>query len=67
VDTKLDELLAALHREFTAPPLAPNPYPRLVHLIRVHAAKMELCLVQGPEPSALELIAALACGLGSSP
>lgn len=42
IDTKLDELLASLFAGFTSPPLALNPYPRLVHMMRVQAARLDL-------------------------
>ncbi|GLC57830.1 hypothetical protein PLESTB_001271500 [Pleodorina starrii] len=42
VDTKLDELLATIWQVMTDPPLPVNPYPRLLHLLRSQAAKMEL-------------------------
>jgi hypothetical protein len=46
VDTQLDELLARLFRALTEPPLALNPYPKLVHMIRVHAARLDLWRVR---------------------
>ncbi|KIY99848.1 hypothetical protein MNEG_8111 [Monoraphidium neglectum] len=49
VDTQLDELLARLFRALTEPPLALNPYPKLVHMIRVHAARLDLWRDDIPE------------------
>jgi len=42
VDTKLDVLLSESYARLTAPPLLPNPYPRLLHAIRAQSARMEL-------------------------
>ncbi|KAI8469832.1 MAG: hypothetical protein J3K34DRAFT_511818 [Monoraphidium minutum] len=42
VDTQLDALLSRLYAELTAPPLALNPYPRLVAAVRAHAARLDL-------------------------
>lgn len=42
VDTKLDELLSTIYASLTEPPLVINPYPRLMHYIRAHAARLDL-------------------------
>lgn len=42
VDCKLDELLGAVYVKLTAPPLAVNPYPQLIHALRAQSARMEL-------------------------
>ncbi|PNH08736.1 hypothetical protein TSOC_004689, partial [Tetrabaena socialis] len=42
VDSKLDELLATAWQFVTDPPMPLNPYPKLMHLLRSRAVKMEL-------------------------
>jgi hypothetical protein len=42
VDTKLDLCLSAVYEAVTRPPLPLNPYPRLLHILRAHAAKLDL-------------------------
>lgn len=42
MDCKLDSLLKDVYVQLTEPPLASNPYPRLLHLIRAQSARMEL-------------------------
>lgn len=42
VDTKLDLCLSSIYEAVTKPPLPLNPYPRLLHILRAHAAKLDL-------------------------
>jgi hypothetical protein len=42
VDTKLDLCLSDVYEAVTKPPLPLNPYPRLLHILRAHAAKLDL-------------------------
>lgn len=42
VDTKLDLCLSSIYGAVTKPPLPLNPYPRLLHILRAHAAKLDL-------------------------
>jgi hypothetical protein len=42
VDTKLDLCLSNIYEAVTKPPLPLNPYPRLLHILRAHAAKLDL-------------------------
>ncbi|KAG1662271.1 hypothetical protein FOA52_002160 [Chlamydomonas sp. UWO 241] len=42
VDTHLDQLLGTVWLTITKPPMPLNPFPRLMNMIRSHAAKMEL-------------------------
>lgn len=42
VDTKLDLCLSSMYEAVTKPPLPLNPYPRLLHILRAHAARLDL-------------------------
>jgi hypothetical protein len=42
VDTKLDILLSSVYASVTQPPMPLNPYPRLLHFLRAHAARFDL-------------------------
>ncbi|WIA30633.1 hypothetical protein OEZ86_000711 [Tetradesmus obliquus] len=42
VDAKLDVLLSSLYGSVTQPPMPLNPYPRLLHFLRAHAARLDL-------------------------
>lgn len=42
VDTKLDVCLSNIYEAVTKPPLLLNPFPRLLHIMRAHAAKLDL-------------------------
>lgn len=46
VDTQLDLLLGRVYALLTTPPLPRNPWPRVLHLLRAHAARMELWKVR---------------------
>lgn len=46
MESKLDELLAGLWAALSEPPLAANPYPALLGLMRARAAKLELWKVR---------------------
>ena len=48
VDTKLDVCLSNIYEAVTKPPLLLNPYPRLLHIMRAHAAKLDLFQVMTP-------------------
>jgi hypothetical protein len=48
VDTKLDLCLSNIYEAVTKPPLPLNPYPRLLHILRAHAAKLDLFQVMIP-------------------
>ena len=42
VDTQLDLCLSSIYEAVTKPPMPLNPYPRLLHILRAHAAKLDL-------------------------
>eukprot|EP00775_Hariotina_reticulata_P008243 gene8243-8433_t len=42
VDCKLDVLLSSVYDSLTQPPMPLNPYPRLLHFLRAHAARLDL-------------------------
>jgi hypothetical protein len=42
VDAKLDTLLSSIYASVTQPPMPLNPYPRLLHFLRAHAARLDL-------------------------
>lgn len=47
VDTKLDMCLSNIYEAVTRPPLPLNPYPRLLHILRANAAKLDLFQASG--------------------
>lgn len=42
VDSRIDGLLADIHRRITAPPMLANPFGKIGSLIREYAARMEM-------------------------
>jgi hypothetical protein len=46
VDTKLDVLLSSIYASVTQPPMPLNPYLRLLHFLRAHAARLDLWKVR---------------------
>jgi hypothetical protein len=48
VDCKLDVLLSSVYASLTQPPMPLNPYPRLLHFLRAHAARLDLWRVRVP-------------------
>ncbi len=42
VDSQLDLLLARVHDAVNSTPLPANPYPAVLHLLRAHAARLDL-------------------------
>lgn len=48
VDTKLDLCLSNVYEAVTKPPLPLNPYQRLLHILRAHAAKLDLFQARSP-------------------
>jgi len=42
VDTKLDLCLSAIYEAVTRPPMPLNPYPRLLHILRAYAVRLDL-------------------------
>lgn len=42
VDTQLDLCLSAIYEAVTTPPMPLNPYPRLLHILRAYAVRLDL-------------------------
>lgn len=59
VDTKLDLCLSNIYEAVTKPPLPLNAYPRLLHILRAHAAKLDLFQVMITKAQKLNYFAAV--------
>lgn len=46
VDTQLDLCLSTIYESVTKPPMPINPYPRLLNILRAHAARLDLFQVR---------------------
>lgn len=61
VDTKLDLCLSNIYEAVTKPPLPLNPYPRLLHILRAHAAKLDLFQVKAVGAQDCQPVSDTAC------